>query len=155
MSPGIANERPRHNPYQLHCPFARCRRWFRNQSGLTKHLRAHHSGQATLSQRSRRSPPANADEAQNLLPNDRGSQDFTPPLAGPPSPSFSQELNQTTFDTPSAGSFIQLPPQDGSFSLADTFHDSPRESSPKVSTPEGDEPILKMFHPIINGFYTF
>ena len=162
---GEVGERPRHNPYQLRCPFASCRRWFRNQSGLTKHIRSWHwhsqAGQAT-SPRRQRSPSfqvranLNADE----LRNNQGNLGFTPPstpLAGPPSPSVS-EINQTIFDNttssaPSAGSSIRLPPQDGLFSPVHNSHGSLRESSPEA-TPEGDEPISKIFHPIINGSYT-
>ena len=124
---GEVGEHPRHNPYQLRCPFASCCRWFRNQSGLTKHIRSWHwrsqAGQPTLSRRQRSlsfqvCTNLNADELQNS----QGNLCFTPPstlLAGPPSPSVS-EINQTIFDnttsSPSAGSSIQLPPQDGLFS---------------------------------------
>jgi hypothetical protein len=169
MSPRMAGEvgeRPRHNPYQLHCPFASCRRWFRNQSGLTKHIRSWHwhsqAGQATSPRRQYSESPsfqvrANLDADDHELRNDQGNLGFTPPstpLARPPAPPSLSEINQTTFDNitnlPSTGSAIRLPSQDRLFSPA---HGSLRESSPE-STPEGDEPISKILHPVINGSYT-
>ena len=154
-------ERPRHNPHQLRCSFASCHRWFRNQSGLTKHLRSCHSGsrQATLP-RYQHSLPV----AQTTLPihrynepSSQRDQDLTPPstpLAGSqfsPSQAFPPEINQTPFDN-GAGSPIQLPHQDGSFPPVRTFHGtSPRRE--ESSIPEGDHPILKVFHPVINGSY--
>ena len=161
---GEVGEHPRHNPYQLHCPFASCRRWFRNQSGLTKHIRSWHPGwhsQAGQATSLRLESPSfqvratlNADDHE--LRNDQGNLGFTPPstpLAGPPAPPSLSEINHT-FDnitnSPSTGSAIQLPLQDQLFSPA---HGSLRESSPE-STPGGDEPISKILHPVINGSYT-
>jgi hypothetical protein len=76
-------------------------------------------------------------EAQNI-PNDQGNQDFTPPptpLAGLPSPSasFPQDINQANqaFDNNTTG--IRTP-----------------NAEPPIQLPQ-DEPILKIFHPIING----
>ena len=147
-------ERPRHNPYQLPCPFASCRhrrRWFRNQSGLTKHLRSCHSGQAT-SRRRQLSSPANSDsdEARNTPIHERdesSSQNSTPPptrtsplAVSRSSPPFSPKINQATFDA-CTGSFSPVPTL--------RVRGSSQESS--RATPEGDEPILKVFHPVING----
>jgi hypothetical protein len=155
MSPRTVEERPSHNPHQLRCRFGSCHRSFKNQSGLTNHIRSCHSGQASLARR-QRSPPTT--EARNTLPihgTDESSSQGNPstPLAVSRfSPSFPLEIDQITIDN-NAGSSIRLPHQDGSFSPVHTFHGSPRESSPEVSTPGGDEPISKVFHPVINGLY--
>lgn len=145
MALRTVGERPRHNPRQLCCRFASCHRWFRNQSGLTKHIRSCHSGQAPS--RRQCSPPANAlpihrdDESSS-----RGNRDSAPPSTPLAGSQFSDnDLGSSTG--------IRQPHQDGSFSPAHTFHGSPRESSPEVVTPEGDEPISKVFHPVINGSY--
>ena len=152
MSLRTVGERPRHNPYQLCCSFANCRRWFRNQSGLTNHLCSGHPRQVALPQAQYQcSPPsANADEAQNTRPihrynesSSQGDQYSTPPLArsqfSPPLPDFGGN----------AGSSIQLQHQDGS---SPPVH-SPQESLSELPIPKGDEPIMKVFHPIINGLY--
>lgn len=103
----------------------------------------------------RHSPPLNTNEAENTLPihrpnesSSQGNQDSTPPSSpimavSRSSPSFSHEINQTTLDN-NAESSIQLPQEDGSFSQV-------QELLSDVSTSEGDEPISKVFHPVING----
>lgn len=147
MSLRTVGERPKHNPYQLHCLVPSCRRSFRNQSGLTKHLRSCHSGQATLPQRQHSLPTNTLPIYRDNDSSSQGNQDSTPPstpLAGSrSSPSPSLEINQP----------IQLPHQDESSSPVHTSHGSPRESSPGVLTPEGDGVISKVFHPLINGSY--
>lgn len=147
-------ERPQHNPHQLRCPRCRCR-FFRNQSGLTKHIRSCHFGQPEVLPRH---------PLSNALPihrsDDSSSQGSTPRHPSTPSAitvsrvSPSLSLDQTTFDN-NAGSFIQPPHQDGFISPVYSVQGSLRESSP-VTTPESNEPtqISKVFHPIINGLYT-
>jgi uncharacterized C2H2 Zn-finger protein len=136
-----ADERPRHNPHQLRCPG--CHRFFRNQSGLTKHVRSCHSGQVLP--RHQRHSPSNASEVPNALPihrsdesSSQGNQDSTP-----------RHPSTVSQDRSPSGSSIQLPHQDGSFSPVYSVHGSER------STPEINEPIQisKVFHPIINGLY--
>jgi hypothetical protein len=141
-------ERPKHNPHQLRCLFTGCQRWFRNQSGRTKHIRSCHSGQPESRHHDQHSSPTNANEAQNTLPihrsDESSSQGNQLEVSTPPGPS--------TPSTPLAVSRFSP----GPFSPVYTLHSSPRrESSPdaSVSTPEGDEPILKVFHPLINGLF--
>ena len=148
-------ERPRHNPYQLQCPFASCPRRFRNQSGLTKHLRAYHPeqpGPASGATRRQCSPPVNANlnDAQDMLPIDEPTLPSSP-LAGS---RFSVKVDQVISDNNARSSpGIQPPHENRSVSPVHTPHGSSRELSPEVPNPEGNEPISKILHPVINGFY--
>lgn len=157
MSPRTVRNRPKHNPNQLRCRFASCLRWFRNQSGLTKHVRICHPGRAT-SPRRQHSPqapsqsptvfPIHRSNSTSLSTPPAGSiqlQDQSSPRAPSPTIFSRHRSNSTSPSTPLAGS-IQL--QHQSSPPAYNLHGTPRESSP---SPEGDEPILKVFHPIING----
>ena len=147
-------KRPGHNPYQLPCPLASChhhRWWFRNQSGLIKHLRSCHSGQAT-SRQCQLSYPANSDldEAWNTpihKCDESSSQNstllptWTSPLAVSwSSPPFSPEINQATFNA-----------HVGSFSPVPTLRVCGSSQESSQATPKSDEPILKVFHPVINS----
>ena len=143
------SERPTHNPHRLPCPIENCCRRFRNQSGLTNHIRTSHPDSqqpqrpedSDSESKHRHSSPINlnANEAENTLPvhrpdetSSQGNQDITPPPS-----QFLPEINQPTFDS----------------STGSSLHGSPREASP-ASGPEGDapnQPILKIFHPVING----
>jgi hypothetical protein len=154
------SKRPTHNPNRLPCPIASCRRRFRNQSGLTNHIRVNHPDDSdsgldsdsdgrpedTLPQRLP-SPPT---EAQNALqiqvsdePFNQRTPDSTPPfspLAVPqPSPGPSGSFSLGIDQTPQAFDNVRS--------------SSPREKSPEAPTPEGVEPILKVYHPVINGMY--
>lgn len=151
MSPRTVEERPRHNPHWLHCPFSTCRRSFRNQTGLTSHIRSschrnsgHWQSEATLPQARRQHEAHNT----SMLPihrsdesSSQGNQlgDSTPFSPSTPlprfSPAFSFEINQTPFNNNTRPS------------------SQVQESPHKISTPEADEPlaISKVFHPIING----
>lgn len=147
-TPAAVGKRPRHNPQQLRCLFG-CRRWFRNQSGLTKHTRIFHpQAEETLPgplRQRQRSPPINANDARNLLPihtsdefSSEGNRDSTPPCI---------PLAEITFDNAAGpGSPIH---QDRLFSPVHT-HASSRELSPDS---EHNELISKVFHPVINGLY--
>ena len=124
----MPRKRPKHNPHHLRCPFASCRQWFRNQSGLTKHIR---------SARHRDSGPPEAPQTRRSLPPQSS-----------PSPSVDINQLEDTFDKNSILS-IQPSHQEGPLSQA-------RELSPAIersSTPEGDELISKIFHLIIIGLY--
>ena len=129
MPPRTVGGRPRHNPRQLRCPFPSCHRSFRNQSGLTNHIRS------TYHQNSERpKAPTNANdlEAPNTLAihvsdasSSQGNQDPTPQSTPPRfSPSFSPIRDEDAF------------------------------SRIRSDTPKGDEPISKIFHPVINGLYS-
>ena len=154
------SERRTHNANRLPCPIASCRRRFRNQSGLTNHIRVYHhpdnsdSGsdldsdgqpEAAMPQRLP-SPPTEAQNSLQILQVsdklfNQETPDSTPPstpLAVPqpspgPSGSFSLDIDQTPFDNVRSS--------------------SPREISPEAPTPEGVEPISKVYHPVINGMY--
>jgi hypothetical protein len=153
----MSDERPRHNPHQLRCLFPSCHRFFRNQSGLTKHVRSCHSGQV-LPRHQRRSP-SNEGQVPIALPIHRSDESSSQgnPDSTPRHPSIPLAVLSRDRSPSGPGSSIQLPHQDGSFSPVYSVHGSPREASPagERSTPESNEPIQisKVFHPIINGLY--
>lgn len=137
MSLRTVGERPRHNPRQLPCHFASCRRWFRNQSGLTKHIRSFHHDSGQAPSRLQRSPPANANEAQNSLrlPIHRSSSQGN--------------RDPASLSTPSAGS------------RADAAESSPASALPpenndvgaSIQLPHHDGLFPPVLHPLINGLY--
>ena len=90
-----------HNPYQLPCIFVGCRQWFRNQSGLTQHIRSQH-------RHDRQAPTRQAEAAAAARVPREGLTSIHPHSPSPPS-SPSQGGDISPGQTPSCSSPLYNP----------------------------------------------
>jgi len=151
-----------HNPARLKCLVPGCRRWFKNASGRTKHIRVCHNPQAAMRRtrwrrRLRSSPIGGPVHIEDIpLVSESSSRHSTPPSSIPsrvshPSVRYSPlALNDT--DVPQhrdERSPSQAPW--GSGLAVSPVSQRLRSLSPSHSPSIHPAPTLRIYHPFING----
>jgi hypothetical protein len=169
---GLQNQ---HNPTRLRCSVPDCRRWFKNASGRTKHIRVCHNPHAAMRRVRRRrlqlrsSPIGGPVHVEDIPLVSESSSGRSPPPSSissrvsHPSMRYSP-LSLNNADVPLhrderspsqapwgpglAASPVSQRLRSLSPSHSPYFHPLPLFREP---TPDGDAPMLRIYHPLING----
>ena len=141
-------QRSQHNPLRLPCSFLNCKQYFRNQGGLTKHIRSLHSGQISCGRRKRQRlplvhPEANGPDSEALT----GSLSSNPP----DSPVQLDQFSLPPFFSPQ-GSNLNSPIQVGEVP-SDDIPWSPQQLLGQANEPDPPLAGLPITHPLLNGLH--
>jgi hypothetical protein len=133
-------QRPRHKPLRLSCSFPDCVRSFRNQGGLTKHIRSHHSSHYRSR---RRSPPSRSLLAHPEVQHspEIHANDGSEALTGSPNLPYSPAQIPNQYSPPLFSSPNGLLPSD------DIQRSPSRTTEPDPSLAEPST------HQLLNGLY--
>ena len=147
------DRRPQHKALHLHCSYPHCRRSFRSQGGLTKHIRSQHSGQ-TVSRRSRQRSPLvvhpEPEEVQHfpaaIHANDGSS------ISNPPDSSV--QMPNRSLLPPFFSPQGSLPNSAVGEVPSDSIQRSPGEPLGQAIEPDPSLAESSTSHPLLNGLHS-